>query len=183
LREESNLLAKKELEVLLEIPVIKRPFKPIHKSKTRAKKFGNQYWYISAYPIKERTYNSIRDKVEKTRHSISQKENIKEDEISFLRWPTKTEFCKTAKEGDQLIINLNNESKTRSYIYPPSTILKKDVDGRFTLFYHDDRNSEGEISWTKFQAAIKNLKLEKEITKRTKIISSSDIEKIKLLWK
>jgi hypothetical protein len=184
LTEESTLLGEKDIQTLLKIEVVKRPFKPTTNSKIRLKKFGNQYWFISAFPLKERTYDKIKDNVEKTTTSISKTTKIDEDDISFLRWRAKTEFSETAKEGDQIILRFNNSDKTRSYIYPPSTILKKQVVDGFTYFYHDNRGSEeSKISWTKFQAFLKTIVLEKNITTRSKTILENDVKKLKPLWK
>jgi hypothetical protein len=184
LTEESTLLSEKDIQKLLKIEVVKRPFKPTTNSKIRQKKFGNQYWFISAFPLKERTYDKIKDNVEKTTTSISKTTKIDEDDISFLRWRAKTEFSETAKEGDQIILRFNNSDKTRSYIYPPSTILKKQVVDGFTYFYHDNRGSEeSKISWTKFQAFLKTIVLEKNITTRSKTILENDVKKLKPLWK
>jgi len=184
LTEESTLLSEKDIQTLLKIEVVKRPFKPTTNSKIRQKKFGNQYWFISAFPLKERTYDKIKDNVEKTTTSISKTTKIDEDDISFLRWRAKTEFSETAKEGDQIILRFNNSDKTRSYIYPPSTILKKQVVDGFTYFYHDNRGSEeSKISWTKFQAFLKTIVLEKNITTRSKTILENDVKKLKPLWK
>ncbi len=184
LTEESTLLNEKDIQTLLKIEVVKRPFKPTTNSKIRQKKFGNQYWFVSAFPLKERTYDKIKDNVEKTTTSISKTTKIDEDDISFLRWRAKTEFSDTAKEGDQIILRFNNSDKTRSYIYPPSTILKKQVVDGFTYFYHDNRGSEeSKISWTKFQAFLKTIVLEKNITTRSKTILENDVKKLKPLWK
>jgi len=183
LTEESTILTKKDIDTLLKIEVAKRPFKPTVKSKTRKKKFGDKYWFISASFLSDRTYNKIKDNVESTTTTIAKRENIDEENIGFLRWRAKTEFSDTAKEGDQIILKFNNDGKTRSYIYPPSTILERQVKDGFVYFYHDDSNSEKiKIGWTKFQAFIKNINLDKPITTRTKIISEEDVKKLKPLW-
>ncbi len=183
LTEESISLTKKEIDLLLKIKVVKRPFKSMTKSQTREKKFGNRYWFVSAFPLKNRTYDKIKGMVEKTTSSISKRENIDEDDISFLRWRARTEFSDTAKEGDQVILKFNNESKTRSNVYAPSTILEKQVVDDFTYFYHENKNSEErKIPWTKFQAFIKSIDLEKGISSRTKTISENDVNKLKPLW-
>lgn len=183
LTEESTVLTRQDIDTLLKIEVVKRPFKPTEKSKTRQKKFGDKYWFISASALSERTYNKIKDNVESTTTKIAERENIDEDNISFLRWRTKTEFSDTAKEGDQIILKFNNDDKTRSYIYPPSTILEKQIIDGFVYFYHDDRHSgKNKIGWTKFKAFIKSIELDKPITTRTKVISKADIEKLKPLW-
>jgi hypothetical protein len=182
--EESNAITRVDIESLLEIKVLRRGFKPTGKSKTRNKKFGNLYWFISLFPIKERAYNKIKDRVEKTTRVISKREKIDEDEIGFIKWRINTEFGKTAKEGDQVIIKYNNENKTRSDIYPPSTILKKEIVDGFAYFYHDDRNAnESKTPWTKFKQIAKNLDLEKAISNRTKIISEMDVQLLKSILK
>lgn len=180
---ESIPLTREKIDLLLNIKVVKRPFKTTVKSKIRQKEFGNNYWYISVFPLKDRTFNKIKETVEMTTNSISKQENINEEDIGFLRWPTKTEFSILAKEGDQLILIDNNESKTRKYIFPPSTILRKQAVNDFTYFYYDNTRSEGKkISWTKLQAFIKDIELEKNISTRTKLISENDVNKLKPLW-
>jgi len=181
--EESTRLTRNDIEALLKIEVVKRPHKPTTKSKTRQKKFGNKYWFISASALGERTYNKIKDTVESTTAQIAERENIDEENISFLRWRTKTEFSDTAKEGDQIILKFNNDDKTRSYVYPPSTILERQVKNGFVYFYHDDRNSgKNKVGWTRFKNFIKEIQLDKPISTRTKIISETDIKKLKPLW-
>lgn len=99
LAEESLLLTRKDIDKLLKIKVVKRPFKPAVKSGVRQNKFGNRYWFIPAFQLKDKIYNKIKDDVERTTSSISKKENIGEENISFLRWKTNTEFSKMAKAG------------------------------------------------------------------------------------
>lgn len=181
--EESTRLTKNDIEALLKIEVVKRPHKPTTKSKTRQKKFGNKYWFISASALGERTYNKIKDTVESTTAEIAERENIDEENIRFLRWRTKTEFSDAAKEGDQIILKFNNDDKTRSYVYPPSTILERQVKNGFVYFYHDYRNSgKNKVGWTRFKNFIKDIQLDKPISTRTKIISETDIKKLKPLW-
>jgi len=183
LTEESTTLTKKDIDNLLKIEVVKRLFKPTKKSKTRQKKFGDRYWFISASALSEGTYNKIKDNVETTTAKIAQRKSIDEENISFLRWRAKTEFGDKAKEGDQIILKFNNDDKTRSYIYPPSTILERQVINGFVYFYHEDRNSaKKKVGWTKFKSFIKSIQLDKPITTRTKFISKADIEKLKPLW-
>jgi PLD-like domain len=183
LTKESTLLTTQDIDKLLKIEVVKRPFKPTTKSKIRQKKFGDKYWFISASPFSERTYNKIKDNVEPTLAKIAERENIEEENIRFLRWRTKTKFSNLAKEGDQIILKLDNHEKTRCYIYPPSTILERNVLAGFVYFYYDSKDSEkSKIGWTKFKAGVKKIELEKPITPRTKLISKADVEKLKLLW-
>jgi len=183
LLEESKRLTRKDIEALSEIEVVKRPNKPTSKSKTRQKEFGNKYWFISAHALGERTYNKIKDTVETKTTEIAERENIDEENINFLRWRAKTEFSETAKEGDQIILKFNNDDKTRSYVYPPSTILERQVKNGFVYFYHEDKNSDKtRVGWTRFKNFIKDIQLEKPISTRTKIISETDIKKLKPLW-
>lgn len=180
---ESTLLDEKDIQKLLKIEVVKRPFKKTTSSKTRQKKFGNRYWFVSVFPLGDRTYNKIEDKIKKTTASISKTTKIDEDDISFLRWSAKTKFRETAKEGDLIIRRFNNKGKKSSYVYPPSTILKKQiVDGVTYFYYHDQDSEERKVSWKNFQAFLKTIKLEKSITKRTRTILENDVKKIKPLW-
>jgi len=181
---ESRLLGQEEINVLLKIKVVKRTFKPTTTSKTRQKQFGDGYWFVPVFPMKDRAYDKIKDKVEQTTKLISERENIDEYDISILKWNANTELSNNAKEGDQLILRFNNTSRTRSHLYPPLTILQKEVNNGYVCFYYDKSDSEKrKISWTKFQSAVKNLELKKSLSTRTKTVSKDDAEKLKNLWK
>lgn len=182
--QESTLLNEKSISQLLEIKVVRQPFKNKGKSKVRSIKFGDQCWFIPSFELSERAYDKVRGIVEKTTKEVSKKNNIAEDEIDFLRWKGESKFSKIAKEGDQIILRLNNKDKTRSYVYPPSTILKKEVADGYTYIYHDSRNAEKQkMSWTKFQAFLKNLNLGKTISNRTVVVLKDDFEKLITVWK
>lgn len=182
--EESILLTRSEINEKLKIEVVKRPFKPTAKSITRKKEFGNRYWLVSVYPLSDKTYEKIRTKVEDTKIEIVDQAKIANYDIGFLRWKLNTDFSDSAKEGDQIIIKSNNKSKTRSFIHPPSTILKKEVINGYPCFYHDNKYSEEQkISWSKFQLLLRGIELEKNITTRTKLISENDVKKLKSIWK
>ena len=182
---ESDLLSRKKIDSLLRIEVIKQSFKSKTKSKIGSVKFGNRYWFVTASILKERAYNKVKDKVEETTSSISKKENISEDDINFLRWEATSEFGKNAKEGDQIIIRLNNESKTRSNVFPPCTILQREIINGHVYLFHDDRNTEeNKLPWSKFQELLKKTDKEIDIGKRrVKLISEEDARKIMPFWK
>jgi hypothetical protein len=138
---------------------------------------------VTASPLTERTYNKIKENIETTTTSIAERENVDEQHVAFLRWRVKTEFAQTAKEGDQIILKFNNKNKTRAYVYPPSTILEKQVIDGFVYFFHDCRDSENKkVGWTRFQSFTKRFKFDTPITGRTKSISGKDIENLMPLW-
>jgi hypothetical protein len=176
---ESELLTREKIAKLLRIKVVKRPFKPSKKSKTRNKKFGNAYWFIQVFPIKDKAFEKLREIVEKTSKVISKKEGIDEDDIGFIQWPAKTQFSKDIKEGDQIVIKWTNSEKTRCFVYSPSTILRKDRDSKFIQLYHDDSNSDlDKISWTQFKKKIKF-----KLPSRTRTLTDNEVEELKDLWK
>jgi hypothetical protein len=181
LRNESGLLTQVDIDELLKIKVVKRPHKPFSKSKTRGKTFGNTCWYLSAYPLKERTYEKIRDKVEGTAELIAKRENIHEDNIGFIRWSTTSQFGKNAKEGDQIILRFHNESQTQSHIFPPSVILGKEKVNGYYHFHHDVSDAEErKLSWTKFLKISNGLGV--DLGKRSKTVSSEILDKLNLVW-
>ena len=95
-----------------------------------------------------------------------------------------TEFGKTAKVGDQIIIKLKDKNKANPVVYMPLTILEKQIINDYVFFYHDDRNSEEtKISWSKFQRIVKKVIPEKLINTRTINISEEDVNKILREWK
>lgn len=183
LLKESTLLTGKEINSLLKIDIVKRPQKLTGKSNIRKKKFGNQYWYVSTHPIKDSMYEKVKHTVEKTTTIVSRSTNIEEDDISFLILKSKTKFTNTAKEGDQIILRVFNSEKTRSFIYPPSSILKKELVDGVTYFFLDDRGlEEKKVSWVKFQSFLKDHTLEKNFANRSIIISENDIQKLNKIW-
>jgi hypothetical protein len=174
---ESELLTKIEIASRLKIKVVRRPFKPTTKSKTRDISFGNQYWYMPVTDIGERTYKKHKDTVEKTKNAISNRENIDENDIAFILWGAK----KSPLEGEQVITRWYNKNKTQSHIYPPSTILEKQIKDGFTYIYLDNTNTEKGKSWTIFQSLLREIGLEKSIGTRFRKISENDANKIKTL--
>jgi len=175
LKEESKLLKKEDIRKLLKIEVVKRPSQPTDKSEVRQKEFGNSYWFTPLILLSNKVWNEIEDFVEKSKYSISKIKKIDENNISVLTvkgsgWIT---FRKNAKEGDQIIIKLED------YFYPPVTILKKKVDNGYTHFFY--KQEEG-ISLSKFQQSIKKINLENENFSRVRKISENDIKKIRQVW-
>ena len=178
--EEAKELTRKEIDSLLKIEIIKQPYKPTTKSKTREIKFGNRYWYMPVTLIGDRTYKKHKDIVEKAINTISNRENIDEENIDFILWAAKI----LPLEGDQVIIRMYNKNKTQSHIYSPSTILEIQAKDGFNYIYYDTSNLEDEgIPWTKFQALIRDRGLEKDFSARFRTISENDVNELKSLWK
>lgn len=183
LKEESTLLYEEDILRLLDIEVVKQPYKPIESSNVREKKFGDKYWYAISSPLSERVYSKIKDDVEITTKLISKSKKIDEDNIGLYRLKLKTKFSELVKEGDQLIFKEYNEKNTQSYICPPSTVLKKEIKDGFIYLYHDVRDAnEKKLSWTKFQKKIKGLKLEKGFPKQTGQFKEDYMKKLKPIW-
>lgn len=181
---ETVALTRQHIDRLLKIEVVRRSFKPITKSKTREKKFGNRFWYIPLGELSDRTYNKVKDKIETSRKKVIDETEFTEEDIGSIYFSSKSNFSSLAKEGDQLIMNWHNKSKTRHYVFPFATILRVDKENDETIFIYDDTKNGEEISLTKFLALTKNLDLEKELGKaRTKELSINDAMKLKALWK
>lgn len=181
--EESIKLTKQSIDELKKIPVIKRGSKPPSKSKVRRMKFGNSHWIVPIVELSNNLYNPVRFHVEKTKKNIAETENIKEEQIGYLRCRIKSKFTKNAKIGDQIILIWSNKEKTRRIVYHPATILKIEKDENIIHIYHDDLNSEKKESWTKFKLFIKKHSLNiKTIKPPEKFIPQSDFNKLKLFW-
>jgi hypothetical protein len=185
LMEESHALSRKGINSLLKIEVSKQFIKPKMRSKTRRKIFGDKYWFISALTLEDSVYEKIRKTIEIATTELSLRDNILEEHIVFLRWKLKTTFSKTVKEGDQIIVKYTNANKTRTYIYPPSTILKKQVkDGFVYLYYYENEYSEkNRINWTRFTSLIEGMELKHLLNNRSKTISEIEISKLRTFWK
>ncbi len=184
LLKESRFITAKQIDRLLKIKVVKRSLKPTRKSQVRKLNLGNNYWLLPAAELGIGVWNRIEEQVTKITKSVARKENIDEEDIGFIRWDVKSKFGRLAKPGDQVIIKLNSKPYHLSWIYPPSTILKKETKDGYTYFYHDDRGSErGKISWTKFKAIAKSLHIQNIATVRTKPVSPEVVQKLKCRWK
>src|SRR6266542_2833820 len=82
---ESILLTEYDMDDLLKIKVIKRPYKPTIKSRTRRLKFGNRYWIISTHELSDRIDSREREFIEKAKNVISRSEKIKKGNINYVR--------------------------------------------------------------------------------------------------
>lgn len=177
-------LTRQHIDKLLKIKVVRRSFKPTTKSKTREKKFGNRFWYVPLGELSDRTYNRVKDKIETSKQKVIDKTEFTEDDIGSIYFKSKTNFSLHAKEGDQVLMNWHNKSKTRRYVFPFATILRVDKENDETIFIYDDTKSGEEISLTRFLSLTKDLNLEKALENpRTKELSINDAMKLKALWK
>jgi hypothetical protein len=80
-----------------------------------------------------------------------------EYDVAVLLWTKKTEFGRLVKEGDHIILKAFNETKSRSYVYPPARILKKQVIDEIVYLYHDCSDFDYRLPWGRFRAAVKTV--------------------------
>lgn len=182
--QESKELSSKHIEDLKQIEVIKKTFKPTSKSKIRNSVFGKNCWIMPANDLSDKVYETVKERVEKSKKRIAEKENLEEEDIGYLRCRGVSKFTTTVKIGDQIILNWANKGKSRRNVFPPATILRIDKVDKLSHIYYDDSNSEKLVSWTKFKTFTKDLELELKTDKpRTKILSDIDFKKMKPIWK
>lgn len=180
---ESLLLTEEEIQRLLQIEVLKRPQKIFSDSKTKNIRFGNSYWVLPTQDLSERIIDADKKTVEKSKKKIAKRKNILEDSIGYIRLTGSSKFIKTAKEGDQIVQDWRNKSKSRRLIFPPVTILRIERLNGLTYFYYDSDSADA-LSWTKFKSKIKDIDLEKGFDKiRTRQVSKKDIDKLLTVWK
>ncbi len=176
-------LTRKHIDRLLKIEVVKRPFKPGTKSKTRAKKFGSRYWYVSLGDLSDREYKRVEGRIDESKMKVIEKSEYSNDDISSIYFKNSTNFSSLAKEGDQVMMNWHNKSRTRRWVFPFATILRIDRKRGETIIIYDNTGSGEEHSLTKFISLIQDLDLEKPLDKpRSKEISANDAKKLKALW-
>lgn len=182
--QESTELTRQIIDDLKQIEVIKRTFKPTSKSKIRTKVFGKSCWIMPTNDLSDKVYETVKERVEESKKKIAEKENLEEGEIGYLRNRGVSKFTTNVKIGDQIILNWCNKGKSRRSVFPPATILRIEKDEKLTHVYYDDSQSEKQVSWTKFKTFTKNLELELKTDKpRTKILSDTDLKKMKPIWK
>jgi|GEM_PF-2030383 len=181
--EDSMLLTSMHINNLQDIEVVKRPHKPRGKSSNvRKTTFGDSYWYISALTLKKQAYEKIKETVESTSQEIAKENNIDPFDIHFIRWKSKPGFTKEIKAGDQVILRMTNENKTRTYVYPPSTILKKEIKDGVTIVYYDNSgNGYAPITLSRFQKLVKKV-LGKSFTNRVRIVPVEEVELLMVSW-
>jgi len=181
---ETELLTRKNIDKLLKIKVVRRAFKPTSKSKTRNKKFGNRFWYITVVEMTDKALENVKDKLDHSIKQVTAKTAFSEDDVHTIYFGQKRRIGSLAKEGDQILIFWRNRNNTRQYIYPFATILRIDRKKEETIFVYDDTKGDDEYSFSKFKAMIKKIDLEKPLDKpRDKELSANDAKKLKALWK
>lgn len=177
---ESKPIGISELTRLLSIPLVKRPHKPVRKSKVRNVKLGDGFWFVSTFPLSDRTYNANKDAIEAGRNAASADSSVDVEDISFIRWQLSSKFAKEVLPGDQLFVRSRNENNTRSHLYSASTVLRKERQGNYALIYHDETNLEN-IPWTSFSNFAKRVDLNK-CNNRTIRLTKQDAEIIESVW-
>jgi hypothetical protein len=181
LTKESMPITGRTIRELLKIKVLKRHLPTKMKSATRTKEFGSKYWFVPVVPIGERAEAKIKDKVEQATKRISNREKIDPDDISFIQWPSNSVIGKQSKEGDQLVIKWSNKANTRTEVYPPTTILEKEMNGSSVIMYYNDTLSGEPISWSKFKRSIASMDLRKSFAK-TSSLSEDEMKDMNTLW-
>jgi len=184
LTKESIPLSQNDIERLLKIKVVKRPFKPTKKSNTREKKFGSRYWYVSLGEMTTRQYEKVEDRIENAKKKVIAKTKFVEDDLGSIYFRKQTKFSLLAKEGDQILMNWKNSNKNpKRFIFPFATILRIDRQNEETIFIHDDARDGEEFTFSKFISLTNKLSLDKPIDKpRRRELSISDAKKLKSLW-
>ena len=177
--EESKLLTRKDIDKLLKIKVVKRPFQPTTKSKIRNKKFGNCFWVLSIVDLKEKI------ELNEIAYEEEAKELLQNDDVTYIRMTSKSSFRSLAKEGDRFFKIWTSDDKKQRYLYPLNTILLVQKNPKWTKFYYDETKTENKrITWNKFLSLVDSLNLEKKIYKSsTKEMSSNDSKKLKSIFK
>lgn len=182
LKNEATLLTRAHLDRILKIKVVKRPFKPSTKSKTRGIQFGNRFWYVPMVTMGNRVYNRMKDRIDHVEKRVIETTELTEDDVSTYYLRKQTRFTEQARVGDQILVNLRNENKTRRNVYPFATLLRIEKENDETLFVYDNTNNNC-FSLSVFTSKVKNLDLEKRLDNvRTKLLSTNDTHKLQTLW-
>lgn len=177
----TEIIDERRIAELLKIKVVRRGGVPV--PKVKVKKLGQSSWYLRCIPLSERAYSNFEGSHEKAKSTYSKKYNLEREDIELLKWRADTEFGRSCKYGDMLIMRWGEKGSRKSVVYPPSVILGIEPDGENVLIYHNGSNSEErKLSYSSFKEKIKKMGIKKGYNARIMKVSASELEKIKSIW-
>lgn len=181
---DSVLLSRDHIDRLLKIKVVRRNVKPVPKTSVRKKSFGNKYWYIKLFEMSDREYNRVKDKIEVSEQKVIAKQEVNPDDISSAFFKKVSSFSSSVKMGDQILINWQNNAKTRRYIYPFATVLSVDRNESETVLVYENSGVDYRYTLSQFTTFIKALDLKKPFgLPRGKQVLKEDAVTLKKNWK
>jgi phosphatidylserine/phosphatidylglycerophosphate/cardiolipin synthase-like enzyme len=181
--EDTEIIDRKRLSELLNVKVVRTPWLK-GKSFQKLPKLGETCWYLRCIPLSERSYSNFNERHEKAKGELSRKYSLDEEDVHMLRWGSKAVFAKNCKVGDLLIIRWSEKGSRKSVIYPPSTVLGIDYEGKYTLIYHDGTNTEErKMAYSKFKNELKVLSITKGYNARIMKVPESDLNNIQRIWR
>lgn len=182
LMQKSKLLEDKDIDELLKIKVIKRPFpKGVGGSRPTQPK-GKSYWIVNVQDLKKSIELKEQKFVSKIENELNNESGIEKDDLVYIRMTGNSSFRYCAKEGDNVMQIFKHKDKTIT-VHPFDTILRVQKNPNWTRFYYDDSINENEgKNWKEFQKSLSVLKISNIHKNSIKRLSEIDANKLNALF-
>lgn len=161
LKSVSKELDEKSIAKLINLPVSPRP-RPPKPRRPQVEEPGQSHWAARVSPIdvaKEEEPFVESGKQEARRFAESE-----ESDIDWIKFTGKSEFRRTGKPGDIVLVFFRDGRKT-SVIEPRPILIRQDQDN-WTRFYIEEKENQYEMSWREFKREVRKDRM-KSIEKQT----------------
>lgn len=154
---------------------------------TRRKTFvasGDTTWVVSKVDLDERKYANEQRDVEQAQRKLAT--SYPKADPTWIRWTGKSRFRNQTKNGDRFIVHTRETTRGTPYeVHPPSTLLEKQDQGKWTRFYYDPELSRPKktLSWKAFRDLLKVAGVHKKLEKNTTAsLSFQEAMELECLW-
>lgn len=182
LMQKSKVLENKDIDELLKIEVIRRPFPSGGGGSRPSQPKGNSFWIVNVHELKESIEKKEHNFVNKIENELNKESGIEKDDLSYIRMTGNSSVRKYAREGDMVMQIFKHKDKTIT-VHPFETILRVQKKQNWTRFYYDDSiNQDEEKSWKDFLKSLTILQIANITKNSIRKLSEIDADKLNSLF-
>jgi hypothetical protein len=139
---------------------------------------GYRKWFVSAPEVFDEEFpEEERELIERGQTTAAEVTSCGEEQIGWIT-PEESPFRKKAKPGDLVILVSETKQGETSVLMPLPIILRQDETPWKTRFYYQDSEKTKEISWAKFEKALKKLGISGITSNTTRFLREKEYEKM-----
>jgi len=180
--QKSKILEEKDIDELLKIKVIRRPFPNGSGGPRPAQPKGNSYWIVNVHNLNESVAEKEQNYVTKVANELKNRSGIGINDLGYIRMLGKSSFRRDAREGDMFMQIFKHNDKSIT-VYSFNTILRVQKNPNWTRLYYDNSiNDEHGKSWYHFEKDLAKLNITNITKNSIRKLSEIDANKLNSLF-
>jgi len=148
----------------------------------RQKRLGARFWIVRVHEIDSDRYADEQEYVDQAADELRQITGDDAIEPVWIRWTGNSRFRREARAGDTVVELWSKRNGKHITVQPPSAILLRQDEQKWTRFYCDPRVDLPELSWTEFQKQIRRLGIVSITRNSIRELSKRDAALIETIW-